>query len=42
MISDMLKKIFDLFFYNENYCFFCKEEKIYKNFLCKNCMMKKI
>lgn len=38
MISDMLKKIFDLFFYNENYCFFCKEEKIYKNFLCKNCI----
>lgn len=38
MIKVLIKKLFDLFFYNEKYCFFCKEEKSYKYFLCKDCL----
>lgn len=33
----MIKGFFDLFFYNEKYCFFCKENKIEKFHLCKDC-----
>lgn len=38
MIKKLIKNFIKIFFYNENYCFFCKSEKIYKLFLCKDCI----
>lgn len=33
----IFKKIFNSFFYNEKYCYFCKENISQKNYICKDC-----
>lgn len=34
----MLRKFFKTFFYNEDYCFFCKENVIKNSYLCEECI----
>lgn len=34
----MIKNLLNLFFYNDEYCYFCKEEKITRDYLCENCI----
>lgn len=36
----MLRKFFKTFFYNEDYCFFCKENVIKNSYLCSDCKSK--
>lgn len=36
----MLRKFFKTFFYNEDYCFFCKENVIKNSYLCEECISK--
>lgn len=36
----MIKKFLKSFFFNENYCFFCKENIIKNSYLCEECISK--
>ena len=36
----MIKKFLKNFFFNENYCFFCKENIIKNSYLCEECISK--
>lgn len=36
----MFGKFFSTFFYNEDYCFFCKESVIKNSYLCEDCILK--
>lgn len=36
----MIKKFLKSFFFNENYCFFCKENIIKNSYLCEDCISK--